>query len=118
MDVPLFEELSYIITEIAVVRYNRIGSEGLSSHSVEGESQSWSDTDFAPYQEEIDAYKAAQQTPATQNVFTFFFLGLDVITAVIIVFLLGQLDVEQVIDKEQAEIAERHAAAGDSAKKD
>lgn len=61
---------------------------------------------------------AAQQTPATQNVFTFFFLGLDVITAVIIVFLLGQLDVEKVIDKEQAEIAERHAAAGDSAKKD
>ena len=48
----------------------------------------------------------------------FFFLGLDVITAVIIVFLLGQLDVEKVIDKEQAEIAERHAAAGDSAKKD
>lgn len=62
------EELSYIITEIAVVRYNRIGSEGLSSHSVEGESQSWSDTDFAPYQEEIDAYKAAQQTPARGRV--------------------------------------------------
>ena len=62
------EELSYIITEIAVVRYNRIGSEGLSSHSVEGESQSWSDTDFAPSQEEIDAYKAAQQTPARGRV--------------------------------------------------
>ena len=62
------EELSYIITEIAVVRYNRIGSEGLSSHSVEGESQSWSDTDLAPYQEEIDAYKAAQQTPARGRV--------------------------------------------------
>ncbi len=62
------EELSYIITEIAVVRYNRIGSEGLSSHSVEGESQSWSDTDFTPYQKEIDAYKAAQQTPARGRV--------------------------------------------------
>ena len=62
------EELSYIITEIAVVRYNRIGSEGLSSHSVEGESQSWSDTDFAPYQKEIDAYKAAQQTPVRGRV--------------------------------------------------
>ena len=62
------EELSYIITEIAVIRYNRIGSEGLSSHSVEGESQSWSDTDFTPYQEEIDAYKAAQQTPARGRV--------------------------------------------------
>lgn len=50
------EEMEYIIREVAIVRYNRIGSEGLSSHSVEGESQTYNDNDFAPYMAEIDAY--------------------------------------------------------------
>ena len=35
------EGLNYIITDVAVIRFNRIGSEGLSSHSVEGESLSF-----------------------------------------------------------------------------
>lgn len=50
------EELSYIIIEVAVIRYNRIGSEGLSSHTVEGESQSFSDDDFVGYREDIQSY--------------------------------------------------------------
>ena len=41
------EDLEYIIIDVAVIRYNKIGSEGLSSHSVEGESLSFSDDDFA-----------------------------------------------------------------------
>ena len=41
------EELDYIITGVAVIRYNRIGSEGFSSHSVEGENISFTDDDFA-----------------------------------------------------------------------
>jgi hypothetical protein len=32
------EEMEYIILDVSVIRFNRIGSEGLSSHSVEGES--------------------------------------------------------------------------------
>ena len=57
------ERLGYIVTEVSVARYNRIGSEGASSHSVEGESLSWSDSDFEPYQAEIDAFNTAQNTP-------------------------------------------------------
>ena len=35
------EEMNYIILDVSIIRFNRIGSEGLSSHSVEGESLSW-----------------------------------------------------------------------------
>lgn len=50
------EELEYIILEVAVIRYNRIGSEGLSAHSVEGESQRFGADDFAAYREDIRNY--------------------------------------------------------------
>ena len=50
------EDLNYIITDVAVIRFNRIGSEGLSSHTVEGESLSFSDDDFAGYREDIQTY--------------------------------------------------------------
>lgn len=52
------EELEYIILEVAVIRYNRIGSEGLSAHSVEGESQRFGTDDFAAYREDIRNYLA------------------------------------------------------------
>lgn len=50
------EVLEYIITEVAVIRFNRIGSEGLSSHSVEGESLSFAEDDFAAYREDIQQW--------------------------------------------------------------
>ena len=49
----------------------------------------------------------AVQNEATQNVFIFFFLGFEVITAVILIFLLRQLNVEKTIDREQEEIKAR-----------
>ena len=49
-------EMEYIIVEVAVARFNRIGSEGLSSHAVEGESLSFTNDDFAPYSNEIQAF--------------------------------------------------------------
>ncbi len=49
----------------------------------------------------------AAQNPATQNVFIFFFLGLEIITTVILIGLLFFLDVEKHIGKEQAEIKTR-----------
>lgn len=51
----------------------------------------------------------AVQNAATQNMFTFFFVGIEVITAVILIVLLRYLDVEKHIEKEQAEIKARHA---------
>lgn len=53
-DVP--EELDYIITEAVIRRFNRIGSEGLSAHSVEGESQSYESDDFAPFEDDIQRW--------------------------------------------------------------
>ena len=53
-------KLSYIVTEVSVARYNRIGSEGVSSHSVEGESMTFIEDDFAPYKTDIEAYLTSE----------------------------------------------------------
>ena len=51
------EELEYIVTEVSVKRFNRIGSEGAQHHNVAGEVFMWSDTDdFAGYMDEINKY--------------------------------------------------------------
>ena len=55
------EEMEYIILDVSVIRFNRIGSEGLSSHTVEGESLSWSENDFAGYMDDIQSYLDSQQ---------------------------------------------------------
>lgn len=49
-------ELAYIVTEVSIIRFNRIGSEGLSSHTVEGESMGWNEDDFAAYEADIQAW--------------------------------------------------------------
>lgn len=50
------DELEHVVTEVSVIRFNRLGSEGLSNHTVEGESMSYLDDDFAPFMSEINAY--------------------------------------------------------------
>lgn len=65
------ESLQYIITEVAVIRFNRIGSEGLSSHGVEGESLSFTDDDFAGYKTEIQAYLDQVDCTAQKGDFLF-----------------------------------------------
>ena len=54
IEVP--ESLNHIVMEVSIIRFNRIGSEGLSTNSVEGESLGFNEDDFAQYQNEIDAY--------------------------------------------------------------
>lgn len=53
--------LEPLVIDVAVARFNRIGSEGLTSHTVEGETQSFSEDDFAAYADEIKAYMASQE---------------------------------------------------------
>ena len=55
------EELDYIILDISIIRFNRIGSEGMASHSVEGESLTFTDNDFAAYSDDIQAFLDAQK---------------------------------------------------------
>lgn len=54
------EELEHIILEVAAIRFNRIGSEGVSSHTVEGESMTFTDDDFAGFSDEIQAFLASR----------------------------------------------------------
>lgn len=55
------EEMNHIILEVAIIRFNRIGSEGLASHSVEGESLTFADDDFSGFLDEIQAYLDSQK---------------------------------------------------------
>lgn len=64
-DIP--ESLDYIVEDVSVRRFNRIGSEGLASHSIEGETMSWPENDFSPYEGDIQAYLDAQEEPTTKK---------------------------------------------------
>lgn len=55
------ESLEHIILEVAIIRFNRIGSEGMASHSIEGESLSFGSNDFAEYMDEINAFLDTQK---------------------------------------------------------
>ena len=50
---------------------------------------------------------AALQNVATKNAITFSFVGLETITAIILIVILAFINVEKHIDKEQAEIKAR-----------
>ena len=57
-EVPL--ELEYIVDEATIRRFNRIGSEGMKSESVEGHSVTYIDGDeLEPYESAIVAYLEA-----------------------------------------------------------
>jgi hypothetical protein len=55
------EEMDHIIIDVAIMRFNRIGSEGLSSHSVDSESQTFNDSDFNGFADEIQAWLNSQK---------------------------------------------------------
>ena len=48
-------ELEFILVEMAISRFNKIGSEGFSSESTDGKSISYED-DFANYKQYLDDY--------------------------------------------------------------
>lgn len=62
------DSLNYIITDVSIRRFNRIGSEGMTSHTVEGESISFSDSDFAGFEGDIQAYLDTQKESARGRV--------------------------------------------------
>lgn len=60
--------MEHIIREVAIIRFNRIGSEGMASHTVEGESLSFSDGDFDGFADEIQAFLDTQKESARGRV--------------------------------------------------
>ncbi len=58
------ESMEHIVVEVSIIRYNKIGSEGLNAHTVEGESLTFADDDFAAYLNEIQAFLESQKESA------------------------------------------------------
>ncbi len=54
------EELSYIVCELSVSRFNRLGNEGMSSYSQEGESITYGD-DISLYLPAIQEWNKMQK---------------------------------------------------------
>ena len=53
VELPL--ELEFVLVELTIQRYNRIGSEGIASESVDGKSVSYEDI-FENYKPDLDDY--------------------------------------------------------------
>lgn len=51
--------LEHIVIDVSCARFNRIGEEGMTSHSVKDENVSYLEDDFAPYMREIDSFLAS-----------------------------------------------------------
>ena len=49
------KELEFVLIELSVQRFNRIGSEGIASESIDGKSVSYDD-DFIGYKHYLDDY--------------------------------------------------------------
>ena len=49
------KELEFVLIELSIQRFNRIGSEGMSSESIDGKSVSYDD-DFVGYKHYLDDY--------------------------------------------------------------
>lgn len=62
------ESLNYIIRDVSIIRFNKIGSEGMESHSVEGESSSFSADDFEGFADDIQAFLDTQKESARGRV--------------------------------------------------
>ena len=52
--IPL--ELEYIVEELTIARFNRIGSEGMKSESMDGHSASYAEKSLAEYENDILQY--------------------------------------------------------------
>ena len=57
------DELDYVVDEVTIARFNRIGSEGMSSESVEGRSANYNDNYFVGFADDIQRYIDSQLNP-------------------------------------------------------
>ena len=65
------DEMKHVITEVAVIRFNRIGSEGMSINTVEWENQHFNQNDFAGFMDEITAWLDSQSKNSRKGGFKF-----------------------------------------------
>ena len=60
-EAELPKELEFVLVELAIQRYNKIGSEGVASESVDGKTTSYED-DFKNYKQYLDDYISRNNT--------------------------------------------------------
>lgn len=53
-------ELDYIVMDVVLKRFNRIGQEGMQSYSQEGLSMTFAESDFDEFIDDIKRWKTAQ----------------------------------------------------------
>lgn len=62
------DELSYIVVEVAVARFNRLANEGMTSVAVEGETLNFSEDPLDQYAGDIRSWLDAQEGTKTGKV--------------------------------------------------
>lgn len=70
LDKEIPKELNFIVEEISIRRFNRLGTEGMKSESVEGHNITFYDLkdEFVPYESIIAAHKDPPEKPGRGRV--------------------------------------------------
>ena len=63
------ERLEYIVEEVSVKRFNRVGAEGMTQESVDGRSNTFQSNDFDEYMDVIDALFPKETSKRGRGVF-------------------------------------------------
>lgn len=70
-EIPI--ELEFIVVEVSVKRFNRIGSEGLAKKTVEGLTKEFSADDFEEYEADIAEYLKPEDSGSDRDGVVMFF---------------------------------------------
>lgn len=62
------QELDYIVMDVVLKRFNRIGQEGMQSYSQEGLSMTFSESDFDEYADEIESWRKSKETEGDKKI--------------------------------------------------
>ncbi|MCT3126531.1 phage head-tail connector protein, partial [Lactococcus lactis] len=61
-------ELEYVVLDVSLKRFNRIGQEGMQSYSQEGLSMTFSESDFDEYADEIESWRKSKETEGDKKI--------------------------------------------------
>ena len=62
------KKLEYIVVELVIARYNRLGSEGLNSENTDGVSVSYNKNTLDNFKEDLDRYIESKKTSNNNKV--------------------------------------------------
>ena len=60
IEIPI--ELEFVLVELSIKRFNRIGSEGFTSETVDGKTMSYEESEFEGYEKYLDDYICRNNT--------------------------------------------------------